>query len=98
MQYPTVHINGTSEDQLLEGYCDAMNALLDAIKKLEACSPNARDYYVNDGDINAACTEHANRVADLIAVRRDINKLAEHVAGLNDSNNDPDWADPGAGT
>ncbi len=84
MQYPTVHLNGTSEDQLLEGYSNAMTALLDAITALEACSPNARDYYVNGGDINAACAEHANRVADLVAVRRDINRLAEHVAGLED--------------
>lgn len=81
MQFPTVHINGTSKAALLEGYCDAMNALLDAIKALETCSPNARDYYVNDGNINAACHEHANRIADLVALRRDINKLAEHVAG-----------------
>ena len=84
MQYPTVHLNGTSEEALLEGYCNANNALLDAIKALEDCAPNARDYYVTKiGDINAASAEHANRIADLVAVRRDINLIAEHVAGLD---------------
>ena len=84
MQLPTVHLNGTPESVLLKGFTDAMTALLDAIHALEACSPKLRDYYVNGGDINAACAEHKNRVADLVAVRRDINKLAEHVAGLDD--------------
>ncbi len=83
MQYPTIHLNGTSEESLLEGYACANNALLAAISALEACSPNARDYYIDGGDINAACSEHKNRIAHLTVVRRDINKLAEHVAGLD---------------
>ncbi len=83
MQYPTIHLNGTSEESLLDGYSSANNALLAAIAALEACSPNGRDYYVDGCDINAACSEHKNRIADLTAVRRDINKLAEHVAGLD---------------
>ena len=83
MQYPTVHLNGTSEESLLDGYASANNALLAAIAALEACAPNGRDYYVNGGDINAACAEHKNRIAALTAVRCDINELAEHVAGLD---------------
>ena len=82
MQMPTIHLNGTSPDSLLGSYCTAMNALLDAIKTVEACAPNGRDYYVNGGDIKAACSEHANRVAKLVDVRRDLNTMAEHVAGL----------------
>ncbi len=82
MQYPTVHLNGTSEERLLDGYTHAMSALLNAIKAMEDCAPNGRDYYVNDGDISAAAAEHAARVASLVAVRCDLNELAEHVAGL----------------
>ncbi len=80
MELPTIHLNGTSAESLLEGYCDATDALLTAIKAMEACAPNARDYYVNDGDFSKARREHSARIEQLVAVRREINDLAEHVA------------------
>ena len=52
-QYPTVHLNGTSKDTLLNAYTAANSALLNALEALEACAPNGRDYYVS-GDIGKA--------------------------------------------
>ena len=81
MQLPTIHINGTSTSELLDGYMDAMDALLTAINALEQRPPNARDYYISEGaDFHEAFAEHKNRVATIVAVRREINQLAEHVA------------------
>ena len=82
MEYPTVHLNGTSEESLLDGFSAAHNAIIDAIKAMEDCAPNARDYYVNYGSIHIAISEHSARVASLVAVRDDIMELAEHVAGV----------------
>ncbi len=78
-QYPTVHMNGTSKDALLDAYTAANSALLDALEALEACAPNGRDYYMS-GDISKAITEHNIRTAAITTVRREINLLAEHVA------------------
>ena len=84
MQLPTIHINGTSADSLLDDYGNCMNALLDAINTLQRCGPNGRDYYINGGDIKTAIAEHDSRVGRLVAIRDEINTIAEHVAGLND--------------
>ncbi len=84
MQLPTIHRNGTSADSLTEDLCDAMTALLDAIKAVEQCAPNMRDYYLGEGaDYTVACAEHAERLKQIVAVRRELNTIAEHAAGLD---------------
>ncbi len=80
MQLPTIHTNGTDAETLVNDYMDAMDALLHAVNELERCAPNARDYYVNGGDIQIAMIEHADRIARIVTVRAEINQLAEHVA------------------
>ena len=82
MQMPTIHMNGTSPESLIEGYCDAINALRDAIEAVKACAPNGRDYYGVRGDMTATAHEHVSRVDRLETVRRELNTLAEHAAGL----------------
>jgi len=46
---PTIHLNGTSERNLKEGYNAAADALEDFIERWGAVEFNARDYYVQDG-------------------------------------------------
>jgi hypothetical protein len=82
MTTPTVHLNGTSRESLLEGYCDAGRAVNDAIKALQDAAPNDRDYYIQkDKDaFRNAVAEHMDRIERLINVRVELEVLAEAVA------------------
>lgn len=45
---PTLNINGTSADDLIQPRRDAYDALQAAIKALQQVTPNGRDYAHND--------------------------------------------------
>jgi len=78
---PTVHMNGTSRESLLEGYCNAINALQEAGSKLAAAAPNGRDYYVQGGDATKlAMDQHYARMAKLKEVIAELETIAMHVA------------------
>jgi len=80
---PTVHLNGTSRDGLLEGYIAAMDALRLAMKALQSAAPHGRDYYVQAGDTFCmAQNQHFTRLARLRETLDELNTLAEHVAGV----------------
>lgn len=77
---PTVHLNGTSRDALLESYCEAINALHEAGRKLAAAYPNARDYYVQGDEATAgAMKQHEARLAKLKEVIGELEEIAEHI-------------------
>ncbi len=81
MQFPTVHLNGTSADSLLSDFRSVLDTLSDAIDAVRHCGPNGRDYYVaGDEAFTAARAEHSARLETLVTMRRDYMKLAEHVA------------------
>ncbi len=80
MMTPTIHINGTSREQLLDGYLSALEELERAIYKLSLTAPNGRDYYVQDGDAwRVANAEHLERMRALHAVREELSQIAEHL-------------------
>ena len=80
---PTVHLNGTSRDTLLEGYIAALDALRLAMEALQAAAPHARDYYVQAGDtFYMAQNQHFTRLARLRETLDELNTLAGHVFGL----------------
>jgi len=80
MQKPTIHLNGTSGETLTEGYLDAMDAISNAMRKLGAIAPHARDYYVQGDDaFHKVWTENAARVTMLQHVRTEIGELLAHV-------------------
>ena len=82
--FPTVHLNGTSREALLEGYIDALNAVSHAIEVLQKNGPNARDYYVaGPAHWEAAMAEHEARLQKLEAVLAELREIGEHVAGLD---------------
>ena len=61
---PTVHLNGTSRDGLLEGYIAAMDAIRLAMKALQSAAPHPRDYYVQSNmSAHLARDEHFTRLA-----------------------------------
>jgi hypothetical protein len=81
MMLPTIHMNGTSAQALLEGYCDAISAIQSALEALANTAPNGRDYYPQGPDACAqADAEHGARKQALMTVLNDLQVLAEHVA------------------
>ena len=47
---PTIHLNGTPRDRLLEGEMKVYDALNKVSEALEQCEFHSRDYYVQDID------------------------------------------------
>jgi hypothetical protein len=81
MMLPTIHLNGTTASDLLEGYIECGHSLRQAIKDLENHGPNGRDWYPQGPNaIWEAQREHAARIAKVAEVLHDIEALAEHVA------------------
>jgi len=48
---PVVNINGTSKEELLEQYNEAINAIVSAIEAVGECRPHGRDYQTVDQSI-----------------------------------------------
>ena len=47
---PTIHLNGTEQDALMDAVCQAGLAVGAAMRKVAAMAPNARDYYPQGPD------------------------------------------------
>lgn len=58
---PIVHLNGTSQDELVRLRLDFLHALRDAAKKLYDMAPNGRDYYPVDGLFPKAVKQQERR-------------------------------------
>ena len=81
MIFPTIHLNGTSKQQLLDDYCDTRQALDAAMEKMIENGPNARDYYpAGDQAYRQAVKEHHDRIEQIHRVRFEIETIAEHIA------------------
>jgi hypothetical protein len=65
MKVPTVHLNGTSQEELLEQWRNVYRATYTLLDALAKATPHGRDYYVQgpDGEgITQARKEHAARI------------------------------------
>lgn len=77
---PTLHLNGSSAEDLLEQLRDATAALDSALGKLALASPHGRDYYVQSDDaFSRALNEHTARVEALTKVRGEVATIARAV-------------------
>jgi hypothetical protein len=77
---PTIHLNGTPKDSLIDALCVAVNSLHQAGKDLAATAPNGRDYYPQgNGAINTAIDQHAARMQKLSDVIRELEVIAESI-------------------
>jgi hypothetical protein len=66
---PTVHLNGTSREELCLQLQRADDALLAAYEALSATAPHGRDYYPQGEDaIVKATAEHRSRLRRLIEI------------------------------
>ena len=81
MIFPTLHLNGTSKNQLLDDYCDMSQALNAAMEKMIENGPNGRDYYPQgELSLTQARQEHMDRIAKIHAVKAEIDQITEHIA------------------
>ena len=74
---PTLNINGSSADDLIEPRRDAYDALQAAIKALQQVTPNGRDYPGDNDQCVADRQAHYDRLAALHAIAAEI--VAEAV-------------------
>lgn len=80
---PTVHLNGTPRDMLVEQLCDAGNAVMEAMHKLGQASPNGRDYYPQgDAALRLALLQHDSRMTRLRSVYQELQAIAEAIANI----------------
>jgi hypothetical protein len=78
---PTVHLNGTSGQALLDAATDARTAVEAAVVKLRAVYPNARDYYPQGpAAIGQAQDEFIELERKLLDVSEDLLVLAQQIA------------------
>jgi hypothetical protein len=81
--FPTIHLNGTSADDLFKQYADAAGAIRAAIQALPV--PHGRDYYVQGNDAYPrARSEHEARVAMLRTLEADIRSILDSIADQRD--------------
>ena len=77
---PSIHLNGSSPDVLLEDYRTAAMAVASAIDALGRVMPHGRDYYVQgEGALAHAIKEHRARIKKLENVRDELTAIARHV-------------------
>lgn len=78
---PTVHRNGTSQDELVEQLANVSVKLAEAIRVMCDAGPNGRDYYPQGPHaLQKALDEHYVRVDVLTDLKAEIDALAEKVA------------------
>jgi len=78
---PTIHLNGSSPETLIEDALGVINPLREAIAALGRAYPNGRDYYPQGSDaIAAACHQHLDRVNRLRTVLAELEAIAESIA------------------
>lgn len=81
MIYPTIHLNGTSRDELQRQLREAHEAIEAALKAMANATPHGRDYYVQSNNaINVAMTEHQYRMKRLEDVKDELFDIWEHIA------------------
>ena len=83
---PTIHLNGTSADALIDALVTASNRITDAIHALADAAPNARDYYPQGPDAyGRARAEHVSRLDRLQSVHAELCDLYNAISDQADA-------------
>lgn len=82
---PTLNINGSSADDLIQPRRDAYDALQAAIKALQQVTPNGRDYPGDNDQCVADRQAHYDRIKDIHTIAAEL--VAEAVLIKNNSCN-----------
>lgn len=83
---PTVHLNGTSYDELYDRWRAAEAAVLAAVDALNNLPPHGRDYYPQDADqasqgatYRLARDQHLARVTKLLGVHNELLSILNQI-------------------
>jgi hypothetical protein len=77
---PTIHLNGTGYERLLNDYQTAYNALQEAISAFKLIEFHSRDYYVKDSAAWPAALEHRTEQREALGNVSDY--LLEHIMAI----------------
>jgi len=78
--FPTIHLNGTSIDRLIEDIETAIRALGAAIEAVCDAGPNARDYYPQGPTAwPAADDAHRARITKLREIREELHAIHMNI-------------------
>ena len=79
--HPTLHLNGTDPDSLVEAYTSTLMVLRHALEMMSSVAPNERDYYVDPDPhtFNRAQTEHASRLSRLLTVQDELFAILTNI-------------------
>lgn len=85
LMVPTVHLNGTSGEDLESQLEEAVQTVMNAITALAEAAPNARDYYTQGpGAFGKAVAQHELRAEKLRGVRDELMAVWEAVQEQNE--------------
>lgn len=80
MMTPTIHLNGTSKEELLRQLWGAQGDLGRAIESLSMAAPHGRDYYPQGQDaIGQATQEHLSRMSRLRSVQQELEAMLQEL-------------------
>lgn len=80
MIFPTLHLNGTSREQLLTDYTEAYNEIRAAIGAMRRITFHARDYYVQGpGAYDNARMEFWERISHLERISSELEEITIHL-------------------
>lgn len=75
---PSVHLNGTSREELQSQHCDAVRAGRAFMAALASAAPDGRDYYTQGRTaFTAAQVQHCERMAKVEQVIKELETIAE---------------------
>lgn len=81
--FPFIHRNGTSAATLYREADEARDALVEALKRVEAMTPNQRDYYPvvknEPRRFHIALHQYQSRVIRLKTLIGEVEKIVEHL-------------------
>ena len=77
---PTIHMNGTSVDDLLNDNVEARGAIEDAIARIQKMEFNGRDYYPVEGSFTKAVAERMEIMKKLRDASDYFTAIAEHCS------------------
>jgi hypothetical protein len=84
LMIPRVHLNGTSEAELLQQIHEARHALRNALTVMARGTPHDRDYYVIGDDAGPQAREqHYARVAKVESVLEELEQIAQGILFQN---------------
>ena len=78
---PVLHLNGTSKNELVNQYENAIIALKEALQVVLKSAPNGRDYYpLGPNAYEVAREQHYARITKINQVIEELSSIAEKIA------------------